>query len=418
MKQLLDPISKLMQMENQDKLNNINTRKDFLHNFQSFVESSKENTNFIDRFRLKKIKSDIETKNNILLEEYRFTQSIVNENNYQKKIYLNTSEFNKENFDNRNYYTNLNLRNIFNKNASPKNFIVCNKNSKNTKNLKLYEDIKKPDIVNDFFESINIISTNTKTNSTKSIAVNTYNDYCDKNTNTYSNIEFTIERVAETTLKETVKDIFKNDALIEDKKDILPKIYMNNTNHIIYIKENDINNQENDEKNKENDEKNKENDDIDKENDDKNKENDDIDKENDDKNKNNLFIIKSTFSNRRKRSKKFVLNSDIVNYLDNDATNKSTKNENTKEADNSKRCTKIISKEPKIIEKKELLPNNVKPIKLNLNNFIDVNKIKTSSNNSKTVLNNENKEKDKNLEEKNILFKSTNKLIEIVLSEK
>lgn len=220
-KLLLDPISKLIQIENNTtkQLNNLQAKKEFLHDFKSFLKNSDEGSLLIDRVKLKKIKNEINTKHQSIFEENNKSSYIPIENaNLNKNLeFLNINNVYKLNCENLNFKSNENKTNANNNSNNLKksgfiscqtindHFVVCSKNSKNVKNLRLFDDIIKKETKNEFFEeAINIINTNsylntvgTKANTTKSIAVDTNSDfrYASKNNNNNYNNFNTISEV-------------------------------------------------------------------------------------------------------------------------------------------------------------------------------------------------------------------------------
>jgi len=199
MKRLLDPISKLLRIDNQNLLNDLDSKKEFLNNFNSFLQNSDDKSPFIDRFRLKKIKNDIQTKHNSIFENNKIFEF---SKNYDFNII-------NESINHRNIYA-IHSNNHLN-NHNPNYFVVCNKNSKNIKNLKLYDEIRKKETINEFFESINIINTNTQANTTKSIGINTDLDFNLYEKNTKSNIDYINTKNSEKMLKQTIKEIINKE---------------------------------------------------------------------------------------------------------------------------------------------------------------------------------------------------------------
>ena len=219
MNKLLDPIQKLLRIENQNMLNNLESKKDFLQDFKLFLKNSDEKSQYIDRSKLKKIKNVIETNHNSIFENNKFPEfqnSNKNNDNFLNKLNgkaLNDKNFlsnnnNKQDFNNSNSHNNPN-----------NNFVVLSKNSKNKKNLKLFEEIKKQETKNEFYDSINIINTNTNANTTKSLGLNYLYDFNNDNKNTFSNLGYknTKDSVNKTYLQ-TIQNIIKNEKLKQEIK--------------------------------------------------------------------------------------------------------------------------------------------------------------------------------------------------------
>ncbi len=194
----LEPItSKLLQIENNTtkQLNNLESKKEFLQDFKSFLENSDERSLLIDRIKLKKAKNEIKTRHQLIFEENnnKSPYIIPTEIPMLKKTnveYLSINNAYKLNNSVRINYKNNHQANDGLKSSyvsSPNNnyFVVCSKNSKNSKNLKLFDEIKKQETKNEFYEALNIINntnntyfnTKTKANTTKSIGVDTNSDF-------------------------------------------------------------------------------------------------------------------------------------------------------------------------------------------------------------------------------------------------
>lgn len=223
---LLDPISKLLHMDNPKQLNNLESKREFLKDFKFFLNNSDEKNLLIDRLRLKKLKNDIIDKHQSIFEENKTASLAIKKAKNIEYLNINnaykvTNE--KNNFINKNFISKYNLKTSAV--TSPNCFVVCNKNSKNTKNLKLFDEINKAETKNKFFEAISIINTKsylntvTKANTTKSIGVDTNFDFHNleevnaKNNKIYPNSKINEEAA----LKQTIQEIFKTEKFKQEK---------------------------------------------------------------------------------------------------------------------------------------------------------------------------------------------------------
>lgn len=142
MNKFLEPVDKLLSIESEQSLNDLESKKDFLNEFKNFLRFSDDESNFIDRMKLKKLKNKIKNDHNTIFEDYKFNDFCQNTQDMKISTF---KYFHDKNYLNKFYQYQINKNKIYsisNHDTNARHFVILNsKNSKNRKNLQLFEEL-------------------------------------------------------------------------------------------------------------------------------------------------------------------------------------------------------------------------------------------------------------------------------------